>query len=121
MTSIIEPPNIGPRIRLVGVADPRSLFLAKFPKPDTFPVSAAETLRMRSRVDLLKRALDSLPQQAKRMARWLKRREAMVAPTFMSPLRPGPPPGHRKIPRDDIDFVLRECHGLAWDALNNTS
>jgi hypothetical protein len=117
----VERLNIGPRIRSVGDADPRSLFLAKFAKPDAGPITEAETLRIRSRVDLLKRALDTLPHQARRMARWRVRREGMTAPKFILPLRPGPPPGHRKKPRDEIDFVLRECHGLAWDALNNTS
>jgi hypothetical protein len=114
-------PVTGPRIRVVGDADPRSLFLAKFAKPQTGAITERETLRIRNRVDTLKRALDTLPQQAKRLARWRARREAMAAPKFTSPLRPGPPPGHRKRPRDEIDFVLRECHGLAWDLLNDTS
>jgi hypothetical protein len=115
------PTITGPRIRNVGEADPRSLFLAKFAKPQTGAITEAETLRIRSRVKILKRALDTLPQQAKRLARWRARREASTTPKITSPLRPGPPPGHRKRPRDEIDFVLRECHGLAWDLLNNTS
>jgi hypothetical protein len=59
----------GPRIRFVGEADPRSMFLAKFPKRNDNVVSEAETLRLRNRLDAVKRALDTLPQQAKRMAR----------------------------------------------------
>jgi hypothetical protein len=116
-----DTPVTGPRIRIVGDSDPRSLFLAKFAKPQTGAITEAETLRIRNRVDSLKRALDTLPQQAKRLARWRARREASTTPKITSPLRPGPPPGHRKRPREEIDFVLRECHGLAWDTFNNTS
>jgi hypothetical protein len=45
----------------------------------------------------------------------------MRNPPFRSPLRPGPPPGHREEPREEIDFVLRACHALARDALWNDS
>ncbi|MEQ1521227.1 MAG: hypothetical protein ABL936_08145, partial [Aestuariivirga sp.] len=65
----------------------------------------------------LKLALDDLPRQARRMARWRMRREAETAPKFKSPLRPGPPPGHRKRPIHEVDEVLTECHWLAWEAL----
>jgi hypothetical protein len=112
----------GPRIRVVGDADPRSQFLASFPKPDIHVCSEAEALRLSRRVDAVRRALDHLPRQAKRMAQWLRCRAMMEALKFTTPMRPGPPPGHRKIPVDDIDRVLTECHGLAWDALRpNTS
>ncbi len=112
----------GPRIRVVGEADPRSMFLAQFPKPAGDLVSEAETLRLRNRLDAVQRALDTLPRQAKRMARWLKQRAAMEAPKFTSPMRPGRPPAHRKKPCEEIDHVLIECHGLAWDVLHaNTS
>ncbi len=66
----------------------------------------------------LKHALDTLPQQARRLARWRLRRAAMDKPKFLSPLRPGPPPGIRQRPRFDIDHVLRECHDLAHYALS---
>ncbi len=108
----------GPRIRFVGEADPRSLFLAKFAKPANGLVSEAETLRLSNRLDAVKRALDALPRQAKRMARWMTRRAAMTAPAFTSPLRPGRAPGHRKHSKNEIDLVLAECHGLAFDALH---
>jgi hypothetical protein len=112
----------GPRIRFVGEADPRSLFLAKFTKPADNIVSKAESLRLRNRLDAVKHALDTLPQQANRMARWLQRRATIEAPKFISPLRPGPPPGQRKQPRMEVDLILIECHGLAWDVLHhNTS
>lgn len=111
----------GPRIRSVDEADPRSLFLAKFATPAESFVSDSETLRLRNRLDAVQRALRHLSREAKRMARWMKRRAAMVAPPFTSPLRPGRAPGHRKQSRDEIDLVLAECHGLAWDVLRDDS
>jgi hypothetical protein len=111
----------GPRIRSVEALSPRELFLAQFAKPsqestDGFS-SAAETQRVRRRLEVLRSALDHLPRQAKRMARWMKRRAMMKNPPFISPLRPGPPPGRRSRSRDEIDLVLTECHALAWQAL----
>ena len=52
------------------------------------------------------------------MARWQARRNRMKGFIDRSPLRPGPPPGHRERGRDEIDLVLRECHDRAWFALN---
>ena len=69
------------------------------------------------RLTAIKNALEDIPGQAQRMARCEARRELMPDAQVKSPLRPGPPPGHRKKPVEDIDFVLIECHALAWDAL----
>jgi hypothetical protein len=116
----------GPRIRSVDALSPRELFLAQFAmqshEPSDSFSSAAETQRVRLRLEVLTSALDHLPRQAKRMARWMKRRAMMKNPSFTSPLRPGPPPGRRSGSRDEIDLVLTECHALAWEALRpNTS
>ena len=73
--------------------------------------------RLSRRLQILKLALDDLPRQARRMARWQVRRETMPSPTFTSPLRPGPPPGRRKKHVHPIDEVLADCHALAWEAL----
>jgi hypothetical protein len=111
----------GPRIRSVDTLSPRELFLAQFARPPTARdgfSSAAETQRVRRRLDVLKSALDHLPREAKRMARWMMRRAMMKNPPFTSPLRPGPPPGRRSQSRDEIDLVLTECHALAWQALS---
>jgi hypothetical protein len=105
------------RIRAVGSPSPHEIFLAKFVTPASDLSSEAETSRVNRRLTALKSALDHLRRQAKRMARWLKRRAAMQNPKFTSPLRPGRPPGHRKRGRDEIDLVLVECHALARDAL----
>jgi hypothetical protein len=95
-------------------AAPRPSNAAAGPKPTDGCVDAQ---RLSRRLAALKLALDTLPAQAKRLARWKARRKQMASPKFTSPLRPGQPPGHRKRPTDEIDFVLKECHGLAWDAL----
>jgi hypothetical protein len=69
------------------------------------------------RLAALAHALENLPSQAKRMARWQARRKNLECPKFTSPIRPGPPPGHRAKPRVEMDFILQECHWLAWDSL----
>ena len=83
------------------------------PPPDGL-VNAA---RLARRLQALKSALDDLPRQARRMARWRARREAMPNPKFKSPLRPGPPPGHRKKKIHEVDEVLTNCHWLAWEVI----
>ncbi len=86
---------------------------AALPPPD----GLAPVTRLHRRLQALKLALDDLPRQARRMARWRMRREAMPGPVFKSPLRPGPPPGHRKRKIHEVDEVLANCHWLAWEAL----
>ncbi len=66
-------------------------------------------------------ALETLPRQAQRLARWNARRKTIENPKFTSPLRPGPPPGFRNKPSAEVDFVLQECHALAFDALREDS
>ena len=83
------------------------------PPPDGLVTAA----RLNRRLQALKSALEDLPRQARRMARWRVRREAAKAPKFTSPLRPGQPPGHRRKPSHEIDEVLTECHWLAWEAM----
>jgi hypothetical protein len=91
------------------------------PRPVARPVPDADgtidATRLSRRILALQQALDSLPKQAKRMARWITRRKRIQNPKFTSPLRPGRPPGSRRRGKDEIDLVLEECHGLAWDAL----
>jgi hypothetical protein len=110
--------KIVPRIHVFGgnswMADRREA-----PAPDPAPprdglVDAGHLAR---RLEALKMALDDLPRQAKRLARWRAKRETAKAAKFTSPLRPGHPPGYRSRRVHDIDRVLAECHGLAFDAL----
>ena len=73
--------------------------------------------RLSRRLQALKLALEDLPRQARRLARWRVRREKAPSPKFKSPLRPGHPPGYRRKPLHLVDEVLIECHGLAFDAM----
>jgi hypothetical protein len=73
--------------------------------------------RLSRRLQALKLALEDLPRQARRLARWRVRRETAKNPKFKSPLRPGPPPGHRRKKVHEVDEVLAECHWLARDAM----
>ena len=81
------------------------------------PNGLVKAERIARRLQALKLALNDLPRQARRMARWRLRREAIPGPVFKSPLRPGPPPGHRKRQIHPIDEILANCHWLAWDAM----
>jgi len=108
-----------PRIRILDASPLIPLFQ---PRPVASPVSEPDdsvgALRLSRRLLAVKMALDNLPRQAKRLKRWQARRDRMASPKFRSPLRPGLPPGHRKKPGEEIDRVLKECHALAWDALD---
>ncbi len=73
--------------------------------------------RLTRRLQALKLALDDLPRQAKRLVRWEQRRMASPWPKFLSPLRPGRPPGYRRKPIHEVDDVLIECDRLADNAL----
>ena len=115
-----RPARIAPRIHFF-VSDPRvaALWPARPPAADPAPppdglVNAA---RLTRRLQALKLALEDLPRQARRLARWRVRRENAPSPKFRSPLRPGHPPGHRRKPVHQIDEVLAECHGLACYAM----
>jgi hypothetical protein len=107
-----------PRIHFFDASPLSPLFQSRpvgraVPEPD----DAVDAQRLLRRLAAVRLALENLPRQAKRMARWRVRRARMQSLKFRSPLRPGPPPGHRKMAKDEVDFVLRECHWLAWDAL----
>ncbi len=113
-----------PRVHFFDLTE---LHLRPIPQPVAAPAPPSpdglvNASRLGRRLQVLKLALDDLPRQARRMARWRMRREAMKAPKFKSPLRPGPPPGRRKRRIHEIDEVLAECHGLAcWAMEPDTS
>ncbi len=112
-TQVPEPKG-GPRILFFG---PSQLIPSHQPpaksKASKANNNAAALCR---RFAALKLALETLPQQAKRLARWRLRRKLMKNPKFTSPLRPGTPPGHRPRPSLPVDHLLAACHGLAYDA-----
>ena len=109
-----------PRIHIFG-NDPRVAALWTAPQPLAEPPPPPDGLvnaqRLSRRLQALKLALEDLPRQARRLARWRVRLETAPRPKFRSPLRPGHPPGYRRKPVHEVDEVLAECHGLACDAM----
>ena len=105
-----------PRISVPGLYDPVFVAVRILPRPET--ISADRLCR---RLYALKRALDNLPRQARRLACWLARQhwaredQGPVKRGRLSPFRPGRPPGHRNRAVHEVDDVLRECHALALD------
>jgi hypothetical protein len=77
-----------------------------------------DATRLGRRLEALKLALADLPRQSRRLVRAKARRQRLRAlrPTFISPIRPGHPPGHREKPVHEVDDVLFNCHLLARDA-----
>lgn len=104
-----------PRICVPGLTEPDFIAVRKAPAADD-PLSAA---RLCQRLNALKRALDDLPKQARRLARWQARhsverlRSQPFKPRRLWPLRSGPAPGRRKRHVHAIDELLDECHSMA--------
>ncbi len=114
------PPRMLPRIHVFG-GNPRVAALWSSSRPAVVAAPSSDGLvsaePLTRRLEALKLALNDLPRQARRLARWRLKRENIPSLKFKSPLRPGPPPGHRRKKVHEVDEVLAECHGLAWDAL----
>jgi hypothetical protein len=107
-----------PRIHIIGVGfDPRvpsflrpqPAALAPAPKEDD-TVNAKPLCR---RLAAIKGALEDLPRQARRLARWQARPIEARRPRLANSLRLGPPPGRRIRPRHEVHEILKECHWLA--------
>jgi hypothetical protein len=124
-----------PRISVPGCSTPFPVAPRRLPSPDD-PMNAA---RLALRLEALGRALDDLPGQARRFARWKARGADAVstqngnsraAGRFRRvwPLRPGRPPGGRLAHYDpdaprrknirDVDEILAHTHALARYALS---
>lgn len=116
--------NALPRFSFDSAYDP-ACDLPQFSSPD----EQVEAALLFGRLRALRNALNDLPRQARRLARWEARRDGLLQrkgpfrPMRLSVMRPGPPPGRRLRAVHEVDDVLRECHGLALDRLNepNTS
>jgi hypothetical protein len=109
-----------PRISIPGIADP--IFTTKPYLPDGL-VNAQHLTR---RLLALKYALDNLPNQARRLARWQAKRNFLrqkfpLRPLRLSPFRPGLPPGFRARQTHEVDDILKECQGLLMDLQADTS
>lgn len=125
-----------PLISLPGHAD-RTPIAARHPR---LPDDAIDARRLGQRLRALQAALDDLPAQARRFARWRARRARFTAasgaadhigpgrgrrrrlPQRIWPLRPGRPPGWRRPgPRGrglhEVHDILNDLHGLALWAM----
>jgi hypothetical protein len=111
--------NALPRFSFDSSFDP-TFYQSQQMQPET-PVDATQLF---SRLRALRHALNDLPRQARRLARWKARRDlalkskAPFKPMRITPFRPGLPPGWRQRSIHPVDDVLRECHGLAFHAVN---
>jgi hypothetical protein len=101
------------RIWTIDAPDPRVPFLRPPPEsvviPEPQPINAGALCR---RLVAIKFALDDLPRQARRYARWQSTPHDTRRPKYFSALRPGKPPGYRQRGRREIDRILAECHWL---------
>ncbi|WP_394887038.1 hypothetical protein ACG873_20195 [Mesorhizobium sp. AaZ16] len=125
-----------PRISLPGFTQPFPVADRRPPAPD----DAVDAGRLGRRLEALASALDDLPRQAMRFARWRVRgadaaardkehRDAAGAQGKQPrargrvrrvwPLRIGRPPGSRRRPSHEVDEVLTAAHGLAFWALEH--
>ncbi|MEW9807535.1 hypothetical protein ABUE31_16215 [Mesorhizobium sp. ZMM04-5] len=112
-----------PRISLPGVTQPFPLAPRNPPAPDD-PLDAT---RLALRLQAVVTALDDLPAQARRFARWrafrTQEKDTAAAPARKNrrawPLRPGRPPGQRpkRLRGHAVHDILSDLHGLAFDAL----
>jgi hypothetical protein len=109
-----------PRISIPGFADP--VFTTKPHLPNGL-INAQHLTR---RLLALRYALDNLPNQARRLARWQAKRNFLrqkfpLRPLRLSPFRPGLPPGFRARQTHEVDDILKECQGLLMDFQADTS
>ena len=107
-----------PRISFPGLVAPSPV------RRPPMPGDLLDATRIVMRLKALAAALDDLPAQARRFARWTARREsARTAPgttrraSRIAPLRRGRPPGSLRRPRHAVHDLLAELHGLALLAL----
>ena len=111
-----------PRIRFIDVGfDPRiPLFRpASRAEPDQAEQSDDHTinaLALCRRLAAIRAALEDLPRQAQRYARWRARPRETRRPQRHDALRIGPPPGIRQRKTREVDEILSECHWLARHA-----
>jgi hypothetical protein len=105
-----------PRISLPGITAPSPITPRRPPAPDDILDATRLALRLRA----LGVALNDLPRQATRFARWRAKRHASRTRRVW-PLRPGRPPGQRPANRrtHEVYEILRDLHGLAFDVLEH--
>lgn len=111
-----HPKGDGPRI--ISFDEPYVARDTREPLPDDL----LDAAHLYQRLEALRRALEDLPAQARRLLRWQARCERARGEgrwVRVSPLRSGRPPGHRARWRHPVDEVLKDCHDLALYSLAN--
>ena len=118
-----KPRQVVPRVHFFGY-DPR---IPEFLRQQLQPAPPAPVVEEKAIVDddtvnarhLCRRlfaivdALEDIPRQAMRLARWRARPIEERRPPRATPLRTGRPPGHRQRHIHEVDEILKECHWLA--------
>jgi pimeloyl-ACP methyl ester carboxylesterase len=105
-----------PRVAAIFAARQRA---ASPPPAPPQPVSdgLVDAARITRRLQALTSALDDLPRQAKRLARWRLRRLSKPHLRKMDVMRYGRAPGYRKQKTREIDTILDDCHAFACEAM----
>jgi hypothetical protein len=80
-----------------------------------------DAARITRRLQALTSALDDLPRQAKRLARWRLRRLGASHLRTMDVMRYGKAPGYRKKKRHEIDDILDDCHAFACEIIKESN
>lgn len=106
-----------PRISVPGLSDPVFAEPVPFPSRDDIIDTSALVRRIQS----LKSALDNLPRQALRLARWkaraeLARKAEKWKPGRLKPMRPGFAPGYHRTDKREIDRIISDVHYFACEA-----
>jgi hypothetical protein len=119
-------PKIGPRIRtfdtLRGVVVYVNGAPPAAPSPSPPPPDGTVNCKSLCRcLDALKRALEDLPGQARRYARWRAKAIADCHPRRDTVLRRLPPFNPRRKPRHEVHEILEECDWLARTVLKSDS
>ena len=106
-----------PRISVPGLFDPVFAEPAPFPSRDDI----IDTGALVRRIAALKSALEDLPRQALRLARWraraeLARKADVWKPGRLKPMRPGFAPGYHRTNKREIDNIISDAHFFAYEA-----
>jgi hypothetical protein len=111
-----------PRIRVIDVTfDPRIPLFRPVPvvtadASDGEGDHTVNAVPLCRRLAAIRMALEDLPRQARRYARWQTRPVETRRPKRPASLRTGPPPGLRRRPAHEVEEILAECHWLARHA-----
>jgi hypothetical protein len=106
-----------PRVAAIFAARQRAATPPPPPPPQPVSDGLVDAARITRRLQALTSALDDLPRQAKRLARWRLRRLSKPHLRTMDVMRYGKAPGYRKKKRHEIDDILDDCHAFACEAV----